>query len=120
MPAADGYYGVPAEHDVRYQVEMIKQLGVEVLSIYLGELSDEQRESFSAMYPDYVEVKEMDRLIPVILEGIFQMMSRSCAIELRRRLWRRYPSNLYGCYQSPHVFLLILALRPLYKCGGSS
>lgn len=74
MPAADGYYGVPAEHDVRYQVEMIKQLGVEVLSIYLGELSDEQRESFSAMYPDYVEVKEMDRLIPVILEGIFQMM----------------------------------------------
>jgi ABC-type transporter MlaC component len=59
---------------VRYQVEKIKQMGVEVLSVYLGEMTDEQRESFGAMYPDYVEVKEMDRLIPTILEGIFQMM----------------------------------------------
>lgn len=74
LPAADGYYGEPAERDVRYQVEKIKQMGVEVLSVYLGEMTDEQRKSFGAMYPDYVEVKEMDRLIPTILEGIFQMM----------------------------------------------
>ena len=74
LPAADGYYGELAERDVRYQVEKIKQMGVEVLSVYLGEMTDEQRKSFGAMYPDYVEVKEMDRLIPTILEGIFQMM----------------------------------------------